>query len=257
MKNYVKKFLNKTAAIALLNTALVVAPMMYEKKGYAGQHNQNFNEFVKIEIPANYFGYRRLSDNRDERKITKDKKPKYVKKTIQEIVTYAGEKDTLYVPIYQTDGERGVPTSPPNCARYSRFASEDIFGLKYNYDEDVKPVKRGAWNYRHYNEGIVSMEKGFSLDSLEKLVDSRIIQPGMLVGIYNPKSKYRNGKDVKGDKRAYTHIGVFLGEDSEGKMKIAHQWGKKTQVNTIDWFYEKGLVPKEILDVPDENLASK
>lgn len=242
------KIIKNAIASLLFSASLVAVPSMCEKRSYA-VGDAGYGTEISYEFPktnTEFFGYRRLSDSKNLRNITKNKIPKNVRNTIQEIVSYAGEKDTLYVPIYSLN-LRGVP--PTHCSRYSRFAAEDLFNLDYKKDSLSDGVD--AWNLRYHNK-IIETSDNFSKDNLEELVSEEIIQPGMIVGFYNPKSKYKNGKDEKGKKRLYTHVGVYLGQGEDGEMKFAHQWGSKTQVNNLHWFYGKKLIPKEILDAPKE-----
>lgn len=184
------------------------------------------------------------------RDITHNFKSTGARKLHDEIVSYAGKTDTLWVPEYSL---RDV--APTNCAKYVRTATKDIFDIDYNYDEDVLPRKRGAWNYRYYNKIVNSSDEGFDKDEIITQINNKDLQPGMIAGIYNPTSHYNNWKDKNGERVKYTHLAVFLGLDESGNPIFANQLGKKTKVVSLDYFLEKGWKVKEILDVPDKLLS--
>lgn len=230
-KNLIKRVFEGAlvGAFLLSNTPTVYAPPM------------SFNLLYESKLIENNY-----------RSITENFKPKDVKKLHRQILSYGGETDTLWIPEYKTKGERSVPVSPPNCARYARFTAEDVFGLKYKYDEDIKSRKRGAWNYRYYNKIVAHSEEGFGREELESFIRENKLQPGMLIGIYNPQSNYNQWKDKTGKKVEYTHIAIFLGLDEFGVPIFANQIGRNTKIVSADDFAIKNWKFKEILDVPED-----
>jgi hypothetical protein len=225
VKNLVKRILEGALVGSLLlgNSVPVYAPPV----------SFNFNsELVKPE--------------KKYRSITESFKSKRAKRSHKRILSYAGETDTLWIPEYSLKD-----VSPTNCARYSRFVAEDVFGLKYKYDDDVKSKYRGAWNYRYYNKVVASSEEGFNKQDLIELVKENELQPGMLMGIYNPKSNYNNWNDKTKNKVKYTHMAVFLGMDNSGSLIFANQLGKNTQIIDQNYFLNRNWKFKEIIDVLD------
>jgi hypothetical protein len=202
---------------------------------------------TEISAPIPEKIYRKLSDSKGLRDITSKKRPKSVKKVYREIVEYAGEVDTLYIPEYSSK-----LVSQNMCARYSRFSSEDVFNLDYAYDKDVLPKKRGAWNLKYYNKIIASSEEGFSKEELKKLSDENVLQPGMMILLYNKKSKYRNWKDKTGKKVAITHSTNYIGNNpSTGNLRIMNQLNKSSKPLDLNYFIDEGWLVKEILDIPE------
>lgn len=248
-----KQFLKKTIASTIISGASIIMPSMCEEKVYSnGNEQDSFLNYSLEKKIISEMNYRKLSDTKESRNITSHKKPKNVKKTHKEIVSYAGEVDTLFVPRYQTWGDKGVPMDPPNCARYARFSLEDVFGLKYNYDEDVTPQKRGAWNLKYYNPIVKSSETGFTKEELEEMVEDKVLQPGMMILFYNPRSNYRNWKDKTGKKVDVTHVGGYLGNDiSTGKMRIMNQLEEDSRPRDMDYFLDRGWKVRYILNAPN------
>jgi hypothetical protein len=186
-------------------------------------------ELAPVEV-----SYRKLSDSKDLRAVTKDKKSRNIRRVHPTIVSYAGETDTLYIPEYVLN-ESGVPST--HCSRYVRKMTKDVFGLDYPQNE--------AWKIRDGSEIVKSSNKGFTKDEVGKMIENREIHPGMIFGFYNPESSYNK----KG--RLYTHVGGLVGIAGEIPL-VSHQFGKETKVDSLDWFYGKGMKLMEILDVPKE-----
>lgn len=254
-----KQFLKKAMASALISGATILVPSMCEKTVYPNETNLKVSSKYSLEETINKStDYRALRENKELRNITKNHKPRNVVKTYPEIVSYNNEIDTLFVPKYQTHGEKGVPKT--NCSRYARFSLEDLFGLKYNYDEDVAPKKRGAWNLKYYNPIVAQSEQGFTKEELEKMVEDRVLQPGMMVLFYNPNSNYRNWKDKTGKKVDVTHVGGFIGNEtsilgnkvSTNKMRIINQLEADSRPKDMSYFLDKGWKVKYILDAPKQ-----
>jgi hypothetical protein len=237
-KNLIKKILEPLLIGAILfgNSPTTYAPPSNIK--------------IDVSVPVHYSpSYRKLSDSKSLRKIRFNQRPKNIKKVYKEIVSYGGETDTLYIPEYRS---WKIPST--NCSRYSRFSSEDVFGLKYNYDEDVIPRKRGAWNLKYYNKIVKTSDKGFSEEELEKLSKDNVLQPGMMILFYNPKSNYKNWKDKTGKKVKVTHSTTYLGNDpSNGDLKVMNQLKSNSKPIDINYLLDKGWLAKEILDAPDSD----
>lgn len=220
----------KNLAKRILEEILIGTLLIGNVKDICAPVKDNSKIFMECNKPK----YRKISDN---------KKSSRAKKLHPHILSYAGETDTLYLPEYSYLGKNGVPST--NCPRYARFTAKDLFNLDYSKEE-------GAWDLR-YGTKIIKSSNVFGIDSLNKFVDEKILQPGMIIGFYNPKSPYNNGRDKMRNKRRYTHVGVYLGQDEYNEITLAHQWGSKTRVDNIFWFYRKGLIPKEILDVKNQD----
>lgn len=129
-----------------------------------------------------------------------------------------------------------------NCARYVQKAAQKYYG-----EIDSFP-QRDAWNMRYASEIVVQLTSKDKYREIKDLREEGILRPGMILGLYNPKSKYRNTLDESGKKAKYTHVVLYVGKDKNGNLLFDHQWNKKTlRVNT-GWLKEKGLRPVEILD---------
>ncbi len=208
MKNSLVK---KLFGVAALGTALTFGNF---DKAYA----PNLNIFIE--------------DNFSYRKIGNNFKPN-VKRIHKEILSYAGETDTLYIPEYPLN-ESGVPST--HCSRYAKKMAKDVFNLDY--------PSGNAWDIRKNSKIILDSKEGFTPEEIDSLVKIKEIQPGMLFGIYNPKSHYNHRK------RLYTHVGGYLANLDNAPM-IAHQWGSETRVDSLKWFYNQGMRIVEILDAKE------
>ena len=121
------------------------------------------------------------------------------------------------------------------CSRYVRLAAEDLFGLKYpNVD---------AWDIR--DDSRVREIEIDAENTLEKLAGQGKLKPGMLVGVYNPTSKY-NAR-AKEDGAGYTHVMLYLGQ-IDGELLFADKFGKNTRPKiSLNEIKSKGLQPKELM----------
>ncbi|MEK6916075.1 MAG: hypothetical protein AABW89_06050 [Nanoarchaeota archaeon] len=121
------------------------------------------------------------------------------------------------------------------CSRYARLAAEDIFGIQY--------PRADAWDIRN-DLRIEEISVKNKLD-LERLENEGRLRPGMLVGFFNPNSKY-NGQ-ARDAGAGYTHVALYLGED--GDLIFADKFGKNTRQRiTIDEILSNGnLEPREVL----------
>ncbi len=121
-----------------------------------------------------------------------------------------------------------------NCALYARLATEQLFNKHYTHSH--------AWD-RRYNDVLVAKVDNKSLKDFEA---SGILKPGMIIGMYNPKSTYNNWLDSKNKKVTYTHNVVYLGKD-KGNLVFGHQFGT-VRTQTLEQILHDGLVPREIID---------
>ncbi|MEK6892714.1 MAG: hypothetical protein AABX07_00770 [Nanoarchaeota archaeon] len=144
-----------------------------------------------------------------------------------------GEKKTMKIPRYNL-----FKIPPGNCARYAKNVARDVFGLRYD--------SANAWDLRYKNK-IVTSANNEQLDDLVKRGD---LKPGMLVGVYNPKSAHINDLDATGNKVAYTHMIVYLGK-SDGKLRFAHQFKTKFEIFGQDDLSKRGLEAREVIAPKD------
>tara|TARA_Y100000310_G_scaffold157518_1_gene156892 strand:+ start:571 stop:1083 length:513 start_codon:yes stop_codon:yes gene_type:complete len=119
----------------------------------------------------------------------------------------------LEVPIYDRNWLKGS-----HCARFARTVAG------YTSGKDYEPSD--AWNMRHKHNTVM-------VYNFEKQVERGEIEPGDLVGIRRPFSNYRNRVDSTGEKAAYTHMTVFLGEDARGDLRFAEQVGENSGTTTL------------------------
>ncbi len=133
-------------------------------------------------------------------------------------------------PIYSEDK---VPANM--CARYVRCAAEELFGIKY-------PVA-DAWDIR--DDINVEEIKVDSKNTLENLAKDGSLKEGMIVGFYNPNSKYNARAEEDG--AGYTHVMIYLGKDEE-KLFFADKFGKKTRIKiSLDEIIKSGLDAREVM----------
>lgn len=145
--------------------------------------------------------------------------------------TFSGMKPVkLSVPVYD---EKSVPAN--NCSKYARLAAGDVFGLS------LPPAH--AWDRRYHDLIVADAEEG----SLESLAQQGVLNPGMVVGIYNPRSLFNVKKDMKGKRVKYTHVGLYLGTNYSGDILIAHKYGSRTEVTDLGTLERKGLKVREVL----------
>lgn len=73
---------------------------------------------------------------------------------------------------------------PLHCARHSRLAANEFFGRHYD-----KPA--AAWNLKYIYETI-------PVTDLYQQIRSGVLQPGDLIGMYNPESLVKDEADETG-----------------------------------------------------------
>jgi len=121
------------------------------------------------------------------------------------------------------------------CSRYVRLAAKDLFGIEY--------PSADAWDIR--DDSRVKEIRLDGTNSLEWLIDSGNLKPGMLVGVYNPTSRYNQRASQDG--AGYTHVMLYLGNDG-GEPFFADKFGKKTRPKiSLKDLNDSGLKPREIL----------
>ncbi|MEK6894656.1 MAG: hypothetical protein AABX10_04285 [Nanoarchaeota archaeon] len=135
-------------------------------------------------------------------------------------------------PVYSIDD---VPANM--CSRYVRFAADYLFGIEY--------PRADAWNIR--NAPNIDEIPVNSKEGVLKLAKEKVMNGGMILGLYNPKSSYNTIALNSG--AGYTHVALYLGMDRDGRMYFADKFGKETRKRTsLDELLEKGnLQPRELL----------
>ena len=110
---------------------------------------------------------------------------------------------------------------PGKCSGFATRIARRIFGLNY--------IKGDAWKLALVNKSVKKfwrLKKGrfeYQPVNVRELVDSGILKPGMLIGVYFPPS--RHNKHVLEEARhgrahPYTHVMVFLGQWGTDYMVI-------------------------------------
>jgi hypothetical protein len=149
-------------------------------------------------------------------------------------VSYDGEERRLQVPVY-----REFLTGGPKCAAYVRLAAQDLFGKHYN--------RADAWNLRYKNLVVADVKERL----LKTFSAEGVLRPGMIVGLFNQASRYNHKTDENGDPVRYTHVGLYLGDDTlTNNPQILDQWHNDTRIQSESALRASGLVPREILDSP-------
>lgn len=140
------------------------------------------------------------------------------------------------------DGSVDVPTFNPiklgagNCSGYARRVAEEMFGKKYSF--------ANAWDRRYKDRVVCEVEDN---DDLRGLADGGVLKPGMLVGVFYPRSHYNDVKDMKGHPVKYTHMVVYIGEDPNGEPLFVEQFGVGTRERTLSQFDDHDLEAREII----------
>jgi len=134
-------------------------------------------------------------------------------------------------PVYS---ELEVPAN--YCSRYARFAAKDLYDINYPADD--------AWKLRNHDSvGTIRISE---VSDLDKLVDECRLKPGMVVGMFYPKSKYNGREDV--EKAGYTHVVLYVGKDEKAQLHFVDKFGSKTRRKTLGELHrDNKLVPKEII----------
>jgi hypothetical protein len=139
--------------------------------------------------------------------------------------------DTIYLP--------KIRVKPSHCSEYAVKSAKDIFGKEY--------IRQNAWNLRYYNKIEKSIENS---DSLYSYLSKREFSEGVIIGMYNPHSKYNRKYDFNRKRVKYSHVVLYIGLDSLQNPQFIHQWGRKKEKVGLEGLLEKGLRPVEVLDSP-------
>jgi hypothetical protein len=129
-----------------------------------------------------------------------------------------------------------------NCSKYVQLAAQEHYGSVDSFPQ------RDAWNMRYASKIVAKLKTKNKYNEMEVLREEGILKPGMVLGVYNPFSIYRNTLDESGHKAKYTHVMLYVGKDKDGNLLFDHQWNKKTMRVSFDWMKENYLNPIEILD---------
>jgi hypothetical protein len=70
--------------------------------------------------------------------------------------------------------------------------------------------------------------------------------PGMVLGLKTPNSNYQEGKDMNGKPIDFTHVAIYLGNDSTD-LWFAHQNIAKTYVETAADLAQRGYEPRAVI----------
>jgi len=122
-----------------------------------------------------------------------------------------------------------IPDVPArNCAGFAKRIAADAFGNFYMRSTDQG--EGDAWNLRYFHKTI-QIDGHFSYQSMV---------PGHLIGIRRAFSLFREGLDIKGNQRAYTHIAVVLREGDYKTLLMAEQLIAKTSLTTPERIEQRG-----------------
>lgn len=136
---------------------------------------------------------------------------------------------TLYVPVFPLSEDMSGM-----CAKYARLASKELFGRHFS----ISP----AWNRRYFDRR-VSSEVGASL---VPWVSNGTLQPGMILGVFNPRSNFLRTPDACGREAPYTHNALFLGMTDTNEPLLAENVGQLVYVRTEEEQRAAGFIPAEI-----------
>lgn len=152
-----------------------------------------------------------------------------------------------YETVQTTQGEIKTPLfneiklKPLMCSSYARQASEEMFGKKFSKGSD-------AWDRRYIDKLVDKV----SNQTVYEKIDQGVLKPGMIVGVFNPKSTHLNDIDMMGFKVgdvSYTHNMVYIGQrKSDGEAMFCDEFGSTKRVIGMKDIEKKGLSLKEIID---------
>ena len=125
---------------------------------------------------------------------------------------------------------------PGKCSGYATRAAKQLFGLTY--------LREDAWNLRYRNKVPQNSNNGE--------INVRIIRPGSILGLEYPDSREntegRKNRDMRGNVRLYTHIGLYLGQSPTDDQLILHSFTKGPVIESLQGFLEtNGSTLKEVL----------
>lgn len=217
------KWIKRTfAGIAMnaISLAPSLLPSMCEQNLYSSE------SAIFYEIPKN------MNNENLEDIVKLQRDNKYRKKAMEQ------NSDKIVAPYY-----RSVPSG--YCSKYAIKASKNLFGKEF--------VSQDAWNLRYKNKVVDEID---SIGEIKELIIDDKLTPGMIVGVYNPKSNKNRRKDLERHRIKYSHVVVYAGINKEFEPEFIQQYGRRIEKLTLNELIEKGLTPKEIIDVSKE-LASK
>lgn len=136
--------------------------------------------------------------------------------------------EEIKAPIYKIE--------PSHCSEYTRKAAKDLFSKNYSGSN--------SWNLRYYNRIVCEVKDKEELISLAK---DTLLKPGMIVGFYNPDSKYKNKIDDRKEKAKYTHVTLYIGTDGKD-LQFVHQLNGRIEKINLKRIINFNLSPLEILD---------
>ena len=126
------------------------------------------------------------------------------------------------------------------CQRYLRESAYKLFNKNYSWGH--------AWNMK-YHDKIVSYVNGSS--DIYDLIIKEIMKPGMVVGFYNPKSRYKYKKDEKRKKAEFTHVALYVGVNGKLEPEFIHQEEWRRKKSTLKQMCKSGYSPMIVLDELD------
>jgi len=124
-----------------------------------------------------------------------------------------------------------------SCARYVRKAAETIYRKKYSWGD--------AWNMMYRNK-VVSEIK----DSIDifKLMNTKKMLPGMVMGFKNPHSGNKWKKDDSRKRVKYTHVALYVGVNENFEPEFIHQEGRAIKKSTLRDLQKSEYSPVILLD---------
>ena len=144
---------------------------------------------------------------------------------------FVRDSSGLYLPCYNSE------TLPKGfCARFVRLAAKDLFGLDY-------PVVN-AWDLQHDAVLIANLNGNRNLHEMSTF---DLLEKGIVVGAYYPQSKANGRSDKQNIKVSYTHVLLFVGNDSLGNPVFIEQFKEKIQIRRLDDFDNDRLVAKVLI----------
>ncbi|MDO8628290.1 MAG: hypothetical protein Q7R56_00880 [Nanoarchaeota archaeon] len=120
---------------------------------------------------------------------------------------------------------------PYMCARYARLAAHKLTGAEYTPGD--------AWDFAKNNFIVQHID---SFRDLYEVQNAGKLRPGeSIIVVYNPTSKYNKPE------RAGTHAVLYLGENINGELVFAHEWGSSQEKITVRGMNKKGLIPRQVV----------
>ena len=139
--------------------------------------------------------------------------------------------------------ENKCKTGFEECSGYLRNSAYKLFEKNYSWGH--------SWNMKYHNK-IVSSANDSS--DIYNLIIKEIMKPGMAIGFYNPKSRYKNKKDERGKKVQYTHIALYVGVNEKLEPEFVHLEGFNRMKSNLKRMLLKEYKPVIILDeLSEEN----